>query len=333
MKDDKGNDVALTQFESLLSAFVLFKPVYYQAIYEKILKAIECFIKENRDDDKGRRTVFGIFSNLDLQYKGYDSFEKLRSNFYLPAADTFIKLSCDYLLNFKSTDKLPSTEGMQSLSSLSHMSLFNKDPKAGQDLLIKWVRSDNLFSLKNRGVIASETCSDDDGDDCVETRHLGITEAQYCPDKCKNIFAESYLSTRYANEIDEQSFVAKWLRARQLPVIRGASGSTGMLMIRVFALVNLTVAEKKVLLFAQSMRRVAQGYHSLFECMMVAERLGFTLKDTPTLEAFYAQVIPREIFEEKDFVLFWKSDEIRALIADRQVMPEASSLEILKQAR
>jgi hypothetical protein len=109
--------------------------------------------------------------------------------------------------------------------------------------------------------------------------------------------------------------VANWLYDRNLPVISGTSGSVEQLFSRILPLVSLSREEIKLAVIAEATALIAMGHHSLFECMLVADRYGYKFKETATLLDFYLQCIPEPIKEHPDFRIFLNSDKGASLIA------------------
>ena len=111
-------------------------------------------------------------------------------------------------------------------------------------------------------------------------------------------------SARFLYRPDESSFVANWLRDRHLPVIAGSSGSTEMLFSRVMPLVELTNEDIQMLVFAQACSMLANGHHSLFEALLVADHFGLKLSNKETLLEFYLQCVPEKIRTDQSFIEF-----------------------------
>lgn len=106
VKDEKDNYIEVTLFESYLSLFIVNHPEFYRDIYFKLFDAIETFIKANRNCKQADYCLKNIFSDLDRQWPGCNSFANLKKNFSLPAADTCIKFCAEAFLGFKKSDKL-----------------------------------------------------------------------------------------------------------------------------------------------------------------------------------------------------------------------------------
>jgi len=173
-----------------------------------------------------------------------------------------------------------------------------------------YLRCPYLFSENNRGVIILADSDNQSTKDC------GIVSSDFVPEKLRNYFLTPIESARFTYSPDLGSFIANWLAERSLPVIAGTSGSTEVMLSRVLHLVNFSTEEIKTLLLAQTASMIAMGHHSFFECMLVADRFGYKLKNTDTMLDFYLQCIPNSIQNHPDFQHFIQSSEGAALLAD-----------------
>lgn len=312
LADSKGNIIDVTLFESYLSRFVLEHPQFYQAIYIKLLTAIEEFISQNRHDRPAQRFIDGMFYDLHARFKHARSFTDLRNHFNLIATKICIKKCCDYLLEYKEQDLLPIKPAPATLFARSYQALYS-NPKQGMNKLYKHLRAKELFRGANRGVKINEKPEPDIN---ILNRNLGIVERTYLPPDLTDYFDAPNNSAGLEYVPDYSGQVANWLQDRHLPVISGSSGSIEQLFSRLLPLVQLSKTEIRMLLLAHSAGMVAMGHHSFFECMLVADRFGFKLKETETLLEFYLQIIPEAVAKHPDFVKFMDSDTGAALIND-----------------
>lgn len=98
-KDQKGNLVVVTLFESYLAKFILENPRLYQAAFLKLFHALKGSFQESD------RIQFSIFTLLNTQYPGFNSFESFETDFSLPAADYLLKLAADYMFRPPSPER------------------------------------------------------------------------------------------------------------------------------------------------------------------------------------------------------------------------------------
>jgi hypothetical protein len=323
--DSKKNIVAVTLFESYLSRFILENTDFYKIIYIKILDALSDFIAKNRQNTSQQRFLSILFFELNRDFHGCDSFENLKKNFCLAAADLCIKKCADTYLKYTNTDVFKEPE-LNTLADCARHCLFSR-PAEGTKILNKYLRHRQLFSSENRGALEEE-----DSGGTMTTQDLGIVDACFTPESLKDYFVKPMEPARFCYLPNEESYVAKWLRERHLPVIAGTSGSTELMLSRVIKLVSLSTDEIKMLLLAQCARMIAVGHHSFFECMLVSDRYGYRLKDTETLLDFYLQCIPQSMRDHDAFKKFLASEEGAALIKGMPLFHDEAQLKIKNEA-
>ena len=328
--DEKNNLVVVTLFESYLAKFVLENPRFYQGVYYKIFDAIANYLLESPEKNIDlqlflqngptnftvSRYIYGVFSRVNSFYPEHHSFETLKSNFNLLAADYFVKLISDELLN--KTQCSPIDFGSQkSESPLSWGSPGFFASSLGKRSPFNPNRPAELFSEKNRGVfpILHEDREGEDMDE-PESRDLGIVAKEFTPPELTNYFEEPVYSARFYYQPNESSSVATWCRRRHVPVISGSSGSTEMLFSRIMQLVLLTPEETKMLVFAQACSMIANGHHSFFEAILVADHFGLKLTGKDTLLEFYLQCVPETIHTDPHFIEFLESETVHPLLLD-----------------
>ena len=314
IRDEKQNVVVVTLFETHLAKFVLEHAEIYKDVYFKLIDSLSELTKANPETNKIlqaffqttpkgydlSRYLYTVFSRVNESYPGHDSFESLKSNFNILACDYFLKIIADELLNTKlMRSPTPPSPG------------FFTPPSPGKRSPYDPARCAQLFMPANRGVIPIE---EEDETSEMSTRDIGIVSMDWGNDAFKNHFETPVYPARFNYLPDEKSFVAQWLRKRHLPVIAGASGSTDLLFSRLLPLANLNPAEIKLLLVAQSCSLVANGHHSFFETMLVADHFGYHLQDTDTLIDYYLQCFPDAILKSEAFISFLENDEIYGLL-------------------
>lgn len=305
--DHNGNLVNVTLFESSLALFMVEHPEFYRDIYFKLIDAIKLFIETNRNDIKAERCLAYIFCDINGNFPGCDSYEGLKNNFSLLAADCFIKKAADAFLNYKNDDAITVKYHSTSLSDLAIRKLFT-EPKSGMENLSNHLRCFNLFNEKNRGVVVHED------NEHVSSRDFGIVAPQHVPGNMQDYFYKPIESAKFTYTPDLGSYVSDWLTERYLPVIAGTSGSTEMMLSRVLPLVSLTAQEIKMILLAQTSSMIGMGHHSFFECMLVADRFGYKLKETYHFLDFYLQSIPEEVQQHPDFQDYLRSFQGKVLL-------------------
>ncbi|WP_133130573.1 hypothetical protein [Legionella yabuuchiae] len=326
--DEKNNLVFVTLFESYLAKFVLEHPEFYSSAYKKLLISLERLLNiENEtlqrilstkphslDLD---RVLFSIFSQLKTQYSRYDSLLDVVSQFHLPAADYLVKLLTDHIFT-------PATS--ITIHSFAQMSMFKPiDDSSARRSPYNPSRSSLLFHERNRGVLekSSEFLEEEEG-----TQTLGIVSDEFAPKDLIDYFEKPIYPARNIYKPNEESYVAKWLRQRSCPVISGASGSTEALLARIFPLIPaLTSEERKIILFAQACNMIANGHHSFFETMIVADSFGYKLEDKPSLLEFYLQCVPESILSSEVFQDFLASEAVQSLPMNKQMTPTAHESE------
>jgi hypothetical protein len=309
--DEKNNLVFITIFESHLAKFVLDNPQFYQDAYQKILHGLQHVLTQPNDKIKKfietrgptydlKRHIFLIFSRLGEAYPTYDSFDKIYRRFNLCVADYLIKLLADDIF-------IPIADSSPKKSSIpAHVSLFF-NPTEGRRSPSNALRNPLLFHESNRGVI--EISEEKQSTLELETCAFGIVSDAYRPDEFSQYFDCPIEPAGGFYMPNEDSYVALWLRRHHCPVISGASGSTELLISRIFPLIDgLTLEDQKMVIFAQACNMIANGHHSFFEAMLVADSLGYKLSEKPTLKELYLQCIPEPILHSNLFAN-WMSDE------------------------
>ncbi|MDF1646282.1 MAG: hypothetical protein P1U61_04765 [Legionellaceae bacterium] len=289
-RDEKNNRVVITLFESHLAKFMLNHPELYQAAYLKLFETLKLACASSDE-----RLLFSVFSLLNHEYPEYHTFGHFQDVFYLPAADYLLKLISDYLIR----PTTPSPTLFQTISPTA------RSP-------VNLLRSQRLFADKNRGVIAIEP------DEVIRTKAIGIVSPQYRPYELEGYFTQEIEASGQYYKPDEDSYVAGWLRKRQLPIISGASGSTEALITRLFQYApELTKEEQQIIIFTQACNMIANGHHSLFEALLVADDLELiTINDTETQKAFYLQCVPEKILTHETFTHFMASDLVSSLLPE-----------------
>lgn len=337
-RDEKNNYVVVTLFETYLARFILENPRFYKDIYCKLIDRIHSLVEENPKtnkilsgflQDKPKdfdlsRYMFMVFSRINSSYPGHESIELLKSNFYLLAANYFIKIIADELLN---PIKQPTKMACDSpFAQASRFAGFFSPPSSGYRSPSNPARCAQLFDESNRGVVLIEVDNEDMVAEEDSTLDIGIVSRQWVSSELSDYFDEPVYSARFNYQPKESSYVAQWLRRRHLPVISGASGSTEMLFTRVLPLLVLSAEEQKMLLFSQACSMVANGHHSLFEAMIVAEYFGQELCDTQSLLEFYLQCIPEQICTDPAFIAFLDDASIKSLLLDMPLHDELTDV-------
>lgn len=306
LSDKKGNLVVVTIFETYLAKFILEHSDFYQAPYLKIIEGIQRYLSSRlflaamiRQDERYSlpRHVYSLFSRVNDCFPGIDSFDALKARFTLPAADYLIKLVNDEC--FPSDSPVSKyEENHDSVLTLSPR-FFMMTPGATETRRSPLVpsRSPTLFADENRGVRERSSVSEPS-----TSRALGIVSAEFTPEDCKTYFSRPISPAGHLYEPDLESKVGAWLSRRHLPIVSGASGSTEALISRVFPLLTLDDSEKRMVIFAQSCNLIAHGHHSLGECFLVAQQLGFKCEESHQLIDYYKQCIPESIRTSRAFI-------------------------------
>jgi len=327
--DEKKNPVFTTLFESYLAKFTLENPELYQGTYLKLISEIETFISKKIEtfkltshQDTLDRIMFSIFTNVSQSYPGFDNFQTLKTKFNLSASDFFIKLIADNILvpQVNETPHSPMKNFFDEIGA-SRRSPFNPN------------RNPKLFSAENRGVteirLTPNQFFDFEEIDETQTYDLGIVSPSFRPIHFINFFNLPIEPAGTIYEPLESSYVAAWLRKHNCPVISGAAGTIEMMFSRIFPITTLTDEEKKIVIFAQACNMIANGHHSFFEAMLVADDFGFKLHPQKNMKDFYLQCIPQSILESEAFLAFLSSPEIEAL--PLEISHETSYLEAKTQ--
>ena len=321
--DEKSNLVIVCLFETYLAKFILEHPEFYQEIYTKALDRIQHILltdfidnpqlNQSVDSKKTNydlhRHIYTIFSQLHGNYREQSSFDSLKREFNLSAADYFIKLIIDNFLT---------PPPVLNVTPTSRLSMFSVEPRRSP---FKPSRSPLFFSEDNRGVL--EIFSDSDEYEEITTHSIGIVSQYFTPSDLTSYFNIPVSSARFNYEPNETSYVAQWLRCRNLPVISGSSGSTEGLINLLFPFLDLTKEEKEIMIFAQACNMVANGHHSFFEAMMIANHLRFfNVTDKDNLLDFYLQCVPEPIRSHPEFIELLKSSPMQSLLDGFKVLDE-----------
>lgn len=300
--DSKNNLISVCLFESYFAKETIEHQDIFKDSYLKLLDALENFLRGEGENKlllneilkhKPKRfnldrEVFSSFSCLNQQFPGYNSFQSIKQNFSLSASNYLIKLIADHIL------KLP--EQLAASNSFFSGQYNLRSPYSP-------LRVAELFHESNRGVTEIDC-------DLVSSKSLGIVEEQYQPNNLQDYYEHEIYPSMYLYEPKEDSYVAEWLRKRNLPIISGSSGSTELLFSYVFPLANLSKDEKKLIIFAQAMDMVAHGHHSLFEALIVAEhfKLDACLSGDVDLLSYYLHWVPQGVKETLWFNTFLKEN-------------------------
>ncbi len=296
--DEKHNRISITLFESHLAKFILEHPEIYEAAYLKLFEALKAPCATNE------RLQYSVFSMLQIQYPEYHAFESFDEAFYLPAADYLLKLIGDYLFPAQSSSSPQSFLHTPSISSRSPTNPF---------------RNQLLFDEENRGV------SEVEPDEITLTKAIGIVSDAHRTSDLDNYFEQAIEASGQYYQPKESAYVATWLRHHFLPIISGASGSTEALISRLLPRApDLTTEEKWLIVFTQACNMVANGHHSLFEAILVADDLGLIpLSEADTQQTLYLQAIPPVIQENETFIRFMNADFIQSLLPDSRPIEDS----------
>lgn len=87
----------------------------------------------------------------------------------------------------------------------------------------------------------------------------------------------------------------------------------------------LTEEEQWLICFAQACNMIANGHHSLFESMIVANYLRFiSITEADTRKDFYLQCVPPRIQHDEAFIAFLDSDLGSAFLPDATISNDTS---------
>lgn len=316
-KDSRNNSIIVCLFESYVARFFVENPHYFISAYQKLIKDLQNFLENNPKDNPElkkfilcctagislERRLFSIFSRTQKEFLGFDSFEAFQGDFKIAAADYLIKLIADDILIPTPQIINPEEHFISSPSLITRRSPSNP------------FRNPTLFEEANRGVHSkfSDTSDDEDSEE-YEYFSLGIMEPEFCPMELSYYFLRPIEPAGHRYIPNENSFVAQWLRKMHCPIVSGSSGSTELMINRIFPLSTLSQDEKKLIIFCQAWNMVAYGHHSFFEAMIVANDLGlFHIEAKETVLEFYMQCIPESIQLDPLFIAFIDSELIRSL--------------------
>lgn len=307
--DDNNNDIRICIFESYIAKYVLLNQEIFKPVSFKVLDQLENLFTPHTDNHQKllnllaevkpktfrlEREIYSVFSTLTLEYPGYDSFQAIRDKFSLPAFNFLLKVLADNVLK-------PSIQPPHPYGMFSRRSPYSP------------TRTPELFSDSNRGVVEVEL------EESMTSKAIGIVADQYRPPELLNFYNKNIYPSMYLYKPNETSSVAKWLRNHKLPVISGSSGSTELLFSRILPLLELNQEEKFTLFFGQAMDMAAQGHHSFFECVIVAEhfKLETCLTAETDLVSFYLHWIPGTIKTSEVFHKFL--NPLKSLLKDYTV--------------
>jgi hypothetical protein len=318
LRDTKNNFVVVTLFESYLSRFILERPHLYKGPYCKVLDAIDLELKKHSEKLDIDRHLFTIFSRVNESYQGYLSFDDLKHRFRLESTDYCLKLIADELLLLDA----PKIKGKSDPGEIPSPPSFFNQSQIGRKSPYNPARCPLLFSEQHRGVFIAD-------DSSRETQDMGIVDEKYVPDALKDYFMTPICPAKFTYQPNEESYIALWLRSRHLPVIAGSSGSTETLFSGILPLVSLDPEEIEIIVFSQACNMVANGHHSLFEALKVADHFGLKIRDTKSLFEFYIQCIPASIKSDPAFSKFINEPIIKELLEDMPLYIEGARQEIV----
>ena len=320
--DEKNNLVVVTLFETHLAKFILENPRFYKEVFLKVINMLEGYLSKDEPrlktyfERKGPRYdldrhLYTLFSRLTEHYPEQNSFESLKAHFSLSSADYFIKLVTDDILTSPCILSI-SPAGRE--ASPATVGVFSKRRSP-----YKPHRSPLLFSDENRGVLELKTGADTFEE--VSTHAIGIASERFLPEDLAHYFSRKIFPARFNYQPNESSYVARWLRERRLPLVSGASGSTEGLLSLLLPLIDLNPEERSMLIFAQACNMVANGHHSFFEAIMVADHMSPQLIEQDTLLEFYLQCVPDVVKADAAFHAFLHEPTVYGLLDGMNLEP------------
>lgn len=306
MKNYKNNILNVCLFESFLAKYFLEHPEIFTELLDKIYNAIESFIELNANNTEFDRCCFSIFSLMSKQDSSINDFNAVKQSRSLIVADTFLKY---FIERTSACSKLNFLPLNNTVHAVVHTGLF-KQAKFNTEVLLNKMRPEFLFSEKNRGVFELELVDES------ATRTIGLLAAEDVPAELTNYLTfDNYPSSQLYTP-NEDSWMAKWMRAHHLPIISGASGGVGKTLSGLAKLVDLSPHEFTMLGLLIATSTIALGHHSFFEVMYPLSLLSDCIKEQTDLLAFYEQVLPDEVKQLNSYKLHRDSMHGAILIKD-----------------
>lgn len=304
--DSNGNHIDTTIFESYLSKLIVEKRDLYTSVYRKINTSICDFIELNKHDRKFDRLLFCFFSEFSNTFPGYAKIEDfLKEGFSVQAATEFHKAFFEMMFqNGMLPTNLPKKkEEIPSLSEMIQLTIFNNSEL--KTSLKSLLRPALLFSETNRGRKDKKLSKP------VETQKLGIATEENTPQDLKYYFKKPYESAQSQFKRDLHSHFNKWLAQRNLPFVAGTSGTLDIVFRHIIQLNTYTPYELKLYFMASTAAMVSRGHHSFAEGMIVAEKIGFPIKDCSNRQRFYEQFLVQDLIDSKEYQIFFEDPFIK----------------------
>ncbi len=319
--DDRKNIINVCLFESFLAKYFLEHPEIFDPLKEKILVAIEEFIKVNSNNPTFDRALFSSFSSLAEQDRSISGLKSVKESRSLIVFDTFLKYFVERVVSLENI-KLPSLKSETVASSLQEggqFTLFKILLPLSPEQLSNKMRPVALFSDKNRGVLSVE-----DEDSEYTSRNIGILSEENTPSELSDYLTfDNYPSKQYYLP-KENSDMAKWLRAHYLPVISGASGGIGKTISNLAKFMSFSTNDYMLMGLLIASSTVALGHHSFFEVIRPISFVTDCIEEQKNLLAFYEQVIPTEVKELESYKAHMLGTSGASLIEEIDFEPECN---------
>lgn len=296
INDSYGNNVVITVYESCLSKTIVESRELYQELYFKISTSIKEVVDFNSENEKFKRRLYAVFSTINDEFPGHENInDLLKKDFNLYAANQFYKYFFENLINYATLPKR--SNQATHLASLTEL----VQTKIGaSDSLVNKLRfqtdSGQVFADKNRGRIEIE--SDFEG---AKTTKLGITEETNTPAELVKYFSKLYEPGQSQFKRDYNSQISKWLQKRNLPFVSGPSGTAGTCLCGMFQLCTYSQKELKLYFMVLAASLVARGHHSFVETELIAQKIGFPIKDNCDFHAYYEQFLTQEFIQSEKY--------------------------------
>ncbi|USQ13325.1 hypothetical protein J2N86_11610 [Legionella lytica] len=292
--DDKNNIVEVCIFESFLAKYFLEHPEIFDTLFNKMYSALDAFLKANEGNTDFDRRLFIVLSEVTQSHPTMTDLNAIKESGSVLVWNEFLKFFSEFVMTMPDLNYPPlkTVNPTESLKALTHYSLFSKSPAQAQKLLLEKMRPDYLFSDEHRG------CVDVDNAKVKPSFNIGILSEHKnttIPKPLVNGLTFANYPSKQVYAPKEDSEMADWLREHYLPVISGASGTTGKTVSAISALCFLSSKEYKLLGLLIASATVALGHHSFFEVLRPLSFLTGFIEEQDSLFAFYEQVIPKDI--------------------------------------
>jgi hypothetical protein len=300
--DSYGNSIETTLFESYLSKVIIEQRKLYEPLYIKINQSIQRMVDANQQNKEFSRQLHSCLTLVNIEYPGHSQLESfLQPGFHLHAANYFHKLFFEKIIRLAAIPAHNSATKSLTLAERAQRTVCSSEATIKK--LSARVYPPMFFNPEHRGRIEQELETE------PVTRKLGIAQEEYTPNDLKYYYPTPYCPAQMQFLRDYNGSVSKKMQLNHLPYISGPSGTAGTCFQSMIQLDTYTAEELKLYFMVLSASMVARGHHSFYEVMMIAETIGFKIKDYSERQQYYEQFLTVELKNSIEYKTFIQSQQ------------------------